>query len=75
MVTVICTFCIIVWSVLSILIDKDNWWSSIISFIFAITSILCYDYSPKAMDVYRGKTELKITYKDNIPIDTVVVYK
>lgn len=33
------------------------------------------DKSPKAIDVYRDKTTLQITYKDNIPIDTTVVYK
>lgn len=27
------------------------------------------------MDVYRGRTTLEITYKDGIPIDTVVVFK
>lgn len=31
--------------------------------------------SPKAIDVYRGNTELKITYIDTIPQDTVVVWK
>lgn len=31
--------------------------------------------SPEAIDVYRGKTTLQITYKGNIPIDTTVVYK
>lgn len=31
--------------------------------------------SPKAIDVYRDKTTLQITYKGNIPIDTTVVYK
>lgn len=30
---------------------------------------------PQAIDVYRGKTTLKITYENNIPIDTVVVFK
>ena len=30
---------------------------------------------PSAIDVYRGKTTLQVTYKDNIPIDTIVVYK
>lgn len=30
---------------------------------------------PRAIDVYRGKTELKITYIDTIPQDTVVVWK
>ena len=30
----------------------------------------------KAMlDVYRGKTTLEITYRDNVAIDSVVVYK
>ena len=31
--------------------------------------------TPTALDVYRGKTELKITYIDTIPQDTVVVWK
>lgn len=31
--------------------------------------------SPSAMDVYRGKTTLEITYKDGIPVDSVVVFK
>ena len=30
---------------------------------------------PRAIDVYRGKTTLKITYKDGVAIDSVVVYK
>ena len=30
---------------------------------------------PSAIDVYRGKTTLQITYKNNVPIDTTVVYK
>ena len=30
---------------------------------------------PRAIDVYRGKTTLQITYKGSIPIDTTVVYK
>ncbi len=30
---------------------------------------------PEAIDVYRGKTTLKITYENNVPIDTVVVFK
>lgn len=32
-------------------------------------------YRPEAIDVYRGKTTLKITYEGNVPIDTVVVFK
>ena len=30
---------------------------------------------PSALDVYRGKTVLKITYEDKVPVDTVVIYK
>lgn len=31
--------------------------------------------NPSAIDTYRGKTTLKIIYKDDIAIDSVVVYK
>lgn len=30
---------------------------------------------PEAIDVYRGKTTLQITYKDSIPQDTIVIFK
>jgi hypothetical protein len=30
---------------------------------------------PTALDVYRGKTTLKITYRDSVAIDSTVVYK
>lgn len=31
--------------------------------------------NPKAIDVYRGKTELEIAYRDSIAIDSTVVWK
>lgn len=31
--------------------------------------------SLQAIDVYRGKTTLQITYRDNVPTDTTVIYK
>ena len=31
--------------------------------------------TPTALDVYKGKTELQITYKGTIPVDSVVVFK
>ena len=39
--------------------------------------IMMYQESckPTAMDVYQGKTTLQITYKDSIPVDSVVVFK
>ena len=30
---------------------------------------------PRAINVYQGNTTLEITYKDGIPIDSVVVWK
>lgn len=32
-------------------------------------------YKPTAMDVYKGKTTLEITYKDGVAIDSIVVFK
>ena len=51
-----------------------------ISFIgFVVTGIVvgvCTpNYEPTALDVYRGKTTLEITYRDSIAIDSTVVYK
>lgn len=46
---------------------------SIISTIILIDYISKYE--PTALDVYRNKTTLEITYRDSIPIDTIVVYK
>ena len=34
-----------------------------------------YEKNPSAMDVYQGRTTLEITYKDNVPVDSVVVFK
>lgn len=31
--------------------------------------------TPSAKSVYEGKTTLEITYRDSIPIDTIVVLK
>ena len=31
--------------------------------------------SPRAIDVYRGKTALEITYRDSVPTDSVVIFK
>lgn len=41
-----------------------------LSFIMAYIS-----YTPTALDVYKGKTELRITYDGKIPVDSVVIYK
>ena len=37
--------------------------------------LISYITKPKAIDVYKGKTTLEITYKDKVPIDSTVVWK
>ena len=41
----------------------------------AMFLMIAYLCKPKAIDVYRDKTTLEITYKNSVPIDTVVVWK
>lgn len=59
--------------------DNGNWFIGCIvaTALFIIIIIVGYNKSkePTAIDVYRGNTTLEITYKDSIPIDTVVVFK
>ena len=57
----------------------------IILFVFSISTAICiveanrtYENKPKkptALDVYRGKTTLEITYRDSVAVDSTVVYK
>lgn len=37
--------------------------------------IMWKEPSPNAMDVYRGRTTLEITYRDSVALDSVVVFK
>ena len=43
----------------------------------AVILILAFNIKdePKAINVYRNETTLEITYRDGIPIDSVVVWK
>ena len=77
-------FCIVVIIVCVLSIKLANYKdsSSIIYLALAIilgcVSICCVAIivnQPTAIDVYKGKTELQITYKGTIPIDSVVVFK
>lgn len=40
-----------------------------------IVSLLVISKESKAIDVYKGKTTLEITYKDGVAIDSTVVWK
>lgn len=60
-------------------INPDEKIGAIISYVGFITGLLLiigYIISrPRAIDVYKGKTELRITYEGNIPVDSAVVFK
>ena len=65
--------------ILSIVSDSDF---GFFSFVFisgiwlGFFIMAVYDsYHPTAMDVYRNKTTLEITYKDSVPVDSTVVFK
>ena len=70
-------------SILAIVIKgKDE--SNLFSFLSGGTLILCItlliaieekNNTPTALDAYQGKTTLEITYRDSIPVDSVVVFK
>lgn len=52
----------------------------VISYALGTLFILCAidsicDNEPKAIDVYRGKTTLKVSYIDSVATDSVVVFK
>lgn len=68
-----------IWNVFSK--DYDSKVTSCASTIMCsvIVTIVLIDYNskdnPTALDVYEGKTTLEITYRDSIPIDSIVVFK
>ena len=44
--------------------------------VLMFTSILeTKNPTPTALDVYRGRTTLEITYRDSVAIDSTVIYK
>lgn len=46
-----------------------------IFYISLLNERIIEENEPKAIDVYNGLTELKITKVNNIPTDTIVVFK
>ena len=53
-----------------------SWYTIILSCWALVSFISLITYNePTALDVYRGKTTLEITYRDSVAIDSTVVYK
>ena len=57
--------------------DNTMAWFTIMCSCWALAAfvLLIYYDNPQAIDVYRGKTTLEITYRDSVAVDSVVVYK
>lgn len=49
--------------------------SVITAIVFTTFILIEKETKIEPIEVYRGNTTLQITYKDSIPIDSVVVYK
>lgn len=55
--------------------DKIGSGAILVLVVIEFTLLLIILFEPSAMDVYQGKTTLEVTYKENVPIDSVVVWK
>lgn len=49
--------------------------SGLIGFVFLVVILIMVSNEPRAIDVYKGKTILEVTYRDSIPVDSTVVFK
>lgn len=59
-------------------IDSDDWSGGVyftVIVILSIIALIMWFSKPTAIDVYKGKTTLEVTYKDGIAIDSTVVFK
>lgn len=63
---------------IAIIHESDEKIGIIISYVVITGLLLIIGYinsRPRAIDVYKGKTELRITYEGNTPVDSAVVFK
>ena len=73
-VTIVIVFCVIeIKEEGNIVLSKVLLIIAIIGLLFIIVSYI--SNAPTALDVYKGKTELRTTYEGKVPIDSVVIYK
>ena len=68
---------LIIWCEQKVDTEPSLVWLTIMFSCLALGSLLSLiNYNePTALDVYRGKTILEITYRDSVAVDSVVVYK
>ena len=79
-VHIIITFLLLIGCVIWWCFDSENPAPFLLSIILG-TMFGCFvegsvhSNNTTAIDVYRGKTTLEITYRDSVAVDSVVVYK
>lgn len=63
----------------SVISYEGNTALSVVLLVVAIVGLLFIiayiSSTPTALDVYKGKTELRTTYEGKVPVDSVVIYK
>lgn len=71
---------IVIIGLYSMILIEEEYYS--ISIVLLVIAAICLSFilidrvhTPTALDVYQGKTELRITYEDKVPVDSVVIYK
>lgn len=71
---------IVIIGLYSIILIEEEHYS--ISIVLLVIAAICLSFilaeigdTPTALDVYKGNTELRITYEGKIPVDTIVIYK
>lgn len=78
-ILIIAGLILLVISLICLFVDRGDWAFSlgVIGAYILSGGILMHQesFKPTAMDVYQNKTTLEITYKDGVPIDSVVVFK
>ena len=70
----------IVTAILGVIDDKLSFTTGATCATMFITSVflgvsIWGEKTPNAIDVYRGRTTLEITYRDSVAVDSVVVWK
>lgn len=72
-----CISMICEWDNLAVTSHSIGGISFIVAVLFGVLYPTCSNAynEPTALDVYRGKTTLVITYRDSVAIDSMVVYK
>lgn len=75
-ITIIATALVVVGVFVAIEFGSDQFpISGIIGFLVLVFLFIITLDRPQAIDVYKGKTTLEVTYRDSIPVDSTVIFK